>query len=288
VSTAVYTGERVIGEDSAPTRKRTGTAAKGDDEDNGPKPKKASLAAKATVIVPLKAEKQNSKAIAAKFAGYGVAAAAVSRDEPGGRFKFSAAEGASAAEKALAASFRPNRSPEEVLRSGAFGGTYFRTIHSAVAKATLSDAWKELPASWTEGLSPTMYLSRPWNKYDETVNKYGVKSGQTLEEWESSGWISADDPFGWFQWYCRFFQGRRCADDERQIGRWLKCCGPTGRWLGNLCGKIFIARAEFDDNEVSPVVRQTLFHWYVLLRGAHYVSFFVGFTLSSSRTKQGF
>lgn len=61
--------------------------------------------------------------------------------------------------------------------------------------------------------------------------------------------------------YVRFFQGRRCPDDARQIGRWLKCCGPTGRWKGNLCAKVAVAGASYDDPAVSPVVRQTLLHW---------------------------
>ena len=147
------------------------------------------------------------------------------------------------------------------MRAGAFGGTYFRTISSSVTKQTYKDAWRELPESWTKGLSAPKCLARPWDKYDLSVNKFGAKSGQTLEDWERSGWMSRHDPFGWFQWYCRFFSGRRCDDDDRQIGRWLKCCGPTGRWKGNLCGKVVIARADFDDASVSPVVRQTLLHW---------------------------
>ena len=148
------------------------------------------------------------------------------------------------------------------LRAGAFGGTYFRAIYSSVTKQTYPDAWKELPESWIEGLSVPKLLARRWELYDVNVNKYGAKCGTTLEDWESSGWMSRHDPFGWFQWYCRFFLGRRSDDDDRQIGRWLKCCGPTGRWKGNLCGKIVIARgAAFDDPAVSPVVRQTLLHW---------------------------
>lgn len=47
--------------------------------------------------------------------------------------------------------------------------------------------------------------------------------------WESSGWIVESDPYGWFQWYCRFYQGRRCSDDARQISRWCKSAGPKGK-----------------------------------------------------------
>jgi hypothetical protein len=52
--------------------------------------------------------------------------------------------------------------------------------------------------------------------------------GGNLDMWESSGWITHIDPYGWFQWYCRFYLGRRCSDDERQINRWLKTTGPNG------------------------------------------------------------
>ncbi len=85
------------------------------------------------------------------------------------------------------------------MKVGAFGGTYFRTIQSGVVKKTLTGAWKELPTEWIQGLAPEKYLSRPWTKYDTSLNKFGVKSGTTLEDWESSGWIAACDPFGWFQ-----------------------------------------------------------------------------------------
>ena len=70
---------------------------------------------------------------------------------------------------------------------------------------------------------------------------------------------------GWFQWYCRFFAGRRTADDARQVGRWAKVCGAKGRWKQNLVAKCLRAGRAFDDATVSPVVRQTLQHWaYVL------------------------
>ena len=92
-------------------------------------------------------------------------------------------------------------------------------------KRVLCDAAKELPAGWTSG---AVALNGP--KYDAKKNKYGVKCGADLAEWESSGWITELDPLGWFQWYTRFFQGRRSWDDERQISRWSKVCGDKGRW----------------------------------------------------------
>jgi hypothetical protein len=155
--------------------------------------------------------------------------------------------------------FCPNKTPEEILRAGAFGGTYYRDIYSSVTKKHYKDMWKILPKSWISGLNVKKMLSSP--VYDEAVNKFGVSCGQSLDAWESSGWISSWDPYGWFHWYCNFYQGRRCDDDERQIGRWKGIAGPTGRWKGNLAAKVIAARSTFDDPNVSPVVRQTLLHW---------------------------
>lgn len=66
---------------------------------------------------------------------------------------------------------------------------------------------------------------------------------------------------GQFHWYCHFFLGRRCKDDPRQISRWVKCAGETGRWRRNLIAKCVRAGKSFDDYSVAPVVRQTLLHW---------------------------
>jgi hypothetical protein len=105
------------------------------------------------------------------------------------------------------------------------------------------------------------------------VNRYKVNAGVKadkddvwgLEYWQSKGWIHAQDPYGWIMWYWRFFQGRRSADDDRQIQRWLNCCGPKGRWLRNLVNKCIAANRPFDDESISPVIRQTLQHWaYVI------------------------
>lgn len=69
------------------------------------------------------------------------------------------------------------------------------------------------------------------------------------------------DPYGWFQWYCRFYQGRRCSDDARQVSRWLKSAGPKGRFRSQLCNKILAANTSHDDRSISPVIRQTMLHW---------------------------
>eukprot|EP00937_MAST-01D_sp_MAST-1D-sp2_P001645 g1645.t1 len=154
--------------------------------------------------------------------------------------------------------FRPNLSPAEVMQLGSFGGTYFRKIFSAAAGQAYSEAHAEFPAAWWKGLKKHQLCSKT---YDTGLNRYGVACGGSLDMWESSGWINATDPYGWFQWYCRFFQGRRTSDDARQISRWCKSAGPKGRFRNQLIGKCSYAGRSFDDASISPVIRQTLQHW---------------------------
>ena len=97
-----------------------------------------------------------------------------------------------------APALRPNLSPEEVLRRGSFGGTYFRNIASGVTGKVHVDAWRELPPAWIAGLDVPRMVASPF--YDTGVNTYGVKAGTDLRAWEGSGWIVKQDPFGWFQW----------------------------------------------------------------------------------------
>jgi hypothetical protein len=170
--------------------------------------------------------------------------------------------------------FRPNLSPSEVLKLGSFGGGYFRPIRSKVTGLSYTnEAWEELPKEWLEGVNIKSQLTRA--SYEASVNKYKVKCGASLDEWEGSGWIRDSDPYGWFQWYCRFFQGRRCDDDERQVARGLQCFGPTGRWRTNLMNKCLATKTGgrtfqqcVDDLKVSPVIRQTLQHWGYSLTAA--------------------
>jgi hypothetical protein len=100
------------------------------------------------------------------------------------------------------AGFEPELTPKQMLALGVFGGKY------------LTDCEAEFPRSWFAGakLSP--------ERRDAKLNCFGVNASQPLSEWRRKGWIHPDDPRGWFQWYCRYYLGRRCADDERQIGRW--------------------------------------------------------------------
>lgn len=164
--------------------------------------------------------------------------------------------------------FLPNKSPEEVLREGCFGGSYFRPLRSQKLSIKIEDDHKELPDPWTIGLDISRYLTSP--DYNPDVNKFKVACGQSIEEWEAAGWINHDyDVRGWFQWYIRFFQGRRCADDDRQVSRWKKCVGESGRWRRMLLKKygalgvreVFDDGADEDAPEVSPVMHQTCHHW---------------------------
>tara|TARA_B100000768_G_C11266237_1_gene371207 strand:+ start:338 stop:982 length:645 start_codon:yes stop_codon:yes gene_type:complete len=161
--------------------------------------------------------------------------------------------------------FKPNLSPKEVLQMGSFGGTYFRKIYSQVVKKTLKDQHKEYPKSWFQNMDINKELIS--TKYDPKINKYKIKCGQSLLAWEESGWISNLDPYGWFQWYCRFYLGRRHpVEDPRQIQRWRNITGEKGRHRNSLITLIRKAQTtnnkiSIHDSSISPARRQTLQHW---------------------------
>ena len=102
----------------------------------------------------------------------------------------------------FAPEFRPQLTPKQMLQLGVFGGKY------------LTDCRGEFPASWfvRAKLSPA--------RRDARLNYFGVHASQSLAVWRRNGWIRPQDPRGWFQWYCRYYLGRRTADDIRQIRRW--------------------------------------------------------------------
>ena len=79
--------------------------------------------------------------------------------------------------------------PAEVLQMGSFGGTYFRPIRSGVTQQSYKNVHKEFPDEWFEGLSIAKEVTS--SKYDIELNRYKVKSGTDLADWEKSGWISA-------------------------------------------------------------------------------------------------
>ena len=107
--------------------------------------------------------------------------------------------------------FSPNKTPIEVIRKGAFGSTYFRDIYSGIIGKWYKKSWKE--SAQLKNIDAKFYAS---DYYDVNVNKYGVKYGTSLRFWENKGWINEIDPYGWFQWYFRYWLGRRSEDDKRQ------------------------------------------------------------------------
>ncbi|KIW23173.1 uncharacterized protein PV07_11393 [Cladophialophora immunda] len=178
--------------------------------------------------------------------------------------------------------FRPNKSPLDILQEGAFGGSFFAPWHSRTLGLTLADDHlATLPAGWLATLQPAeKYITAA--RYEATLNRHGRACGQTLAQWEAAGWLDfRHDPRGWFEWYIRFWLGRRLDDgeDERQVGRWLRCVGPRGRWRRMLLKKYVEmgVRSVFDDgggddddpgagddqheSTVSPVIHQTCLQW---------------------------
>ncbi|KAI8622097.1 hypothetical protein BC830DRAFT_1163165 [Chytriomyces sp. MP71] len=163
--------------------------------------------------------------------------------------------------------FRPNLTPSDIFKQGAFGGGYFRPIHSRITGKDYADAWKEFPSEWWEGMvgGPKKWLAN--QSYNVHLNRFQVDCGAKLSKddtfgldyWEDKKWIVEQDPYGWVQWYCRFYQGRRSPDDGRQIARWLALAGPSGRFRSNLIGKAM--GKGYDNQTVSPVIRQTLHQW---------------------------
>ena len=98
--------------------------------------------------------------------------------------------------------FKPDLTPKAMLALGIFGGKY------------MTDCTDEFPPAWFEKakLCP--------QRHDPKLNYFGVNASKPLSYWRAKGWIYPDDPRGWFQWYCRYYMGRRGPDDERQIKRW--------------------------------------------------------------------
>ena len=98
--------------------------------------------------------------------------------------------------------FKPQLTPKRMLELGVFGGSYF------------GFKIKEYPKSWFKKAK----ISKDFNV---SLNRFRVKSGLSRDHWLQKGWIFKEDPLGWFQWYCRFCNGRRITRiDEIQIKRW--------------------------------------------------------------------
>jgi hypothetical protein len=131
--------------------------------------------------------------------------------------------------------FTPDLTPQEMLRLGVFCGKY------------MTDCRKEFPESW---FASATLASRP---RDCSLNYFGVDASQPLSVWRQKGWVHPDDPRGWFQWYCRYYLGRRLAEeDRRQIKRW-KAIRRHVRQIQINC--------EPGDISCRKRQRQALLHW---------------------------
>lgn len=134
----------------------------------------------------------------------------------------------------FAPGFAPQLTPKQMLALGVFGGKY------------LTDCQAEFPADWFADAKLSPGGKNP------ALNYFGVDASQPLSVWRAKGWIHPDDPRGWFQWYCRYFRGRRMADDARQVARWKQIARHVAQLQKN-CepGDIFCRRRQ----------RQALLHW---------------------------
>jgi len=131
--------------------------------------------------------------------------------------------------------FKPELTPKQMMALGVFGGKY------------MTDCKKEFPTDWyTKAKLCT-------EKHDAKLNYFGVNASQPLSVWRKNGWIHPDDPRGWFQWYCRYFMGRRLgAEDYRQIIRWRAIKRHITQ-VKNNCQK--------GDLTCRPKQRQAILHW---------------------------
>ena len=154
--------------------------------------------------------------------------------------------------------FKPNLNPVQIFQLGSFGGSYWRPIVSKITNKRYKNLHLELPNKWWKNI-PENYLIN--EKEDLTINQYEVHSGTNLEYWESKNWINPIDPYGWVQWYCHFYNGRRSHDDERQVQRWKNFSGANGRWRLRLISMILKKNTQYNDKSISPVIRQGLQHW---------------------------
>lgn len=134
--------------------------------------------------------------------------------------------------------FHPDLTPQEMLKLGVFGGVYMR------------DCMDEFPKEW---FKDAKFAPESTHKHLAKVNYFGVNSSQPLSVWKAKGWIYKDDPRGWFQWYCRYYMGRRIpAEDERQIKRW-KAIGRHIMQVKYHCRP--------GDVTCRPRQRQAILHW---------------------------
>lgn len=130
--------------------------------------------------------------------------------------------------------FQPELTPKEMLELGVFGGRY------------MTDCHREFPSDWFDNAKLCH------EQHDPSLNYFGVNASQPLSVWRAKGWIHPEDPRGWFQWYCRYYLGRRCPDDARQIRRW-KAIRRHVAQLRRSCKPL--------DMNCRRRQRQALLHW---------------------------
>lgn len=130
--------------------------------------------------------------------------------------------------------FKPELTPKQLLELGVFGGKY------------MTDCRNEFPDDWFEKAKLCA------ERHDPNLNYFGVNASQPLSVWRRKGWIYAEDPRGWFQWYCRYYYGRRSEADETQIKRWNAIRRHIGQIKKNCPKKALDCR---------PRQRQALLHW---------------------------
>ena len=131
--------------------------------------------------------------------------------------------------------FKPELTPKEMLELGVFGGKY------------MTDCTKEFPKSWFEKAKFAPKKRKP------SLNFFGINASLPLSVWQKKGWIHPADPRGWFQWYCRYYYGRRIPDeDQRQIKRWKAIRRHIGAIKKNCHPRDLTCR---------PKQRQAVLHW---------------------------
>ncbi len=131
--------------------------------------------------------------------------------------------------------FKPELTPKQMLEMGVFGGKY------------MTDCRREFPLVWYENakLNP--------KKHDPELNYFKINASKPLSYWIKKGWIYPLDPRGWFQWYCRYYLGRRIDDEDlRQIKRWKAMKRHIAQIKKN---------CEPRDLKCRPKQRQALLHW---------------------------
>ena len=131
--------------------------------------------------------------------------------------------------------------------------TYCRDIYSGINGKWYRKSWKQFGE--LKNIDQKYYCS---NYYDVSANKYGVLCRTSLGFWENKGWINHVDPYGWLQWYCRHWLGRKSLDDERQINRRK---GIVSSFKSKLIKMIKDVNGRIDDYSISPKIRQVLLHW---------------------------